>query len=312
MGAVTTAFCATQASATWARATPRPSAMAPTASIMAWSDSRACVYSVLPNSSLSWRAVGRHPLAGQAAARQRAPGDHPHALVSAQRQHLALFLAVEQVVVVLHGDEARPAVALGDVLGLGELPGMHRRGPDVARLAALHDIVEGLHGLFDGRRVVPAVDLIQVDVVHAEAAQAIVNAGEDGLAREAAAVRRLAPGVIDLGGHHDLVAASQLLERAAGELLAGAVGVAVGRVEEVDAQLNGLAEEGPAVGLRQGPGMHAARRLAIGHAAQGEARHSESGIAQSAVFHSSPSAPAGASLRPNIFHHDKPGRGRLR
>lgn len=39
--------------------------------------------------------------------------------------HFALFFAVDEVVVVLHGDEFVPAVAVGDVLQGLELPGGH-------------------------------------------------------------------------------------------------------------------------------------------------------------------------------------------
>ena len=92
------------------------------------SPDRSSLVQVRPNSSVSLRAVVAVPRPGQAAAGQRAPRDDADALVDAQRQHLPLLLAVEQVVVVLHGDEPGPAVALGDVLRLGELPGPHRRG----------------------------------------------------------------------------------------------------------------------------------------------------------------------------------------
>jgi hypothetical protein len=65
------------------------------------------------------------PGAGEAAAGEGAPGDDADLLVLAEGHHLALFLAVEEVVVVLHGDEARPAVGVGEVEGFGELPGEH-------------------------------------------------------------------------------------------------------------------------------------------------------------------------------------------
>src|SRR5207253_4497641 len=62
------------------------------------------------------------PRAREEAARERTPRDDPDALVDALRDHLPLLLAVDQVVVVLHRDEFRPAVKLRDSLGLGELP----------------------------------------------------------------------------------------------------------------------------------------------------------------------------------------------
>ena len=62
----------------------------------------------------AWRALvspllAAAAVAGEEAAGQRAPGDDADALVAAEREHLALFLAIDEVVVVLHRDEAGPA-----------------------------------------------------------------------------------------------------------------------------------------------------------------------------------------------------------
>jgi hypothetical protein len=50
------------------------------------------------------------------------------------------------------------------------------------------------------------VDLVEVDVVGAQALQAGVDLGHDGLARQAGGVGVLAHGAVDLGGDHHLVA----------------------------------------------------------------------------------------------------------
>ena len=71
------------------------------------------------------------PVAGEQSARKRAPGQQSDALVEALRDHLPLFLAIDEVVVVLHRDERR----LRHRLGLRELPGVHAARADVARLA---------------------------------------------------------------------------------------------------------------------------------------------------------------------------------
>ena len=92
-----------QASATCAGGTPRRSATSAIASTIA--RSRLAV-EASPNSSVSRAA--RSPSSqspGQPAAGERAPRDHADALVGAERQHLPLLLAVDQVVVVLHRDE---------------------------------------------------------------------------------------------------------------------------------------------------------------------------------------------------------------
>ena len=79
--------------------------------------------------------------AGQEAARQRAPRDNANSLDLAEGIHLALFLAVDEVIVVLHGDKTGPAMFVGQIEALGELPGVHARRANVACLARLDHIV---------------------------------------------------------------------------------------------------------------------------------------------------------------------------
>ena len=64
---------------------------------------------------------------------------------------------VQQVVIILHRYKARPAVPFGGVERLSELPGVHGRCANIARLAGLDDIVQRLQRLFDRRRVIPSV-----------------------------------------------------------------------------------------------------------------------------------------------------------
>ena len=204
------------------------------------------------------------PGAGEAAAGQRAPGNDADAFGLAEAHHLALFFAIEQVVVVLHGDEARPAVQVGEIERLGELPGVHGRRADVAHLAGLDHVVQRFERLFDGRFVVPAVNLVEVDVVGLEAAQALVELEEDRFAREAAAVGLVAHDAVDLGGDDDGFAAGVGLEEAAEDLFAVAAGVDVGGVEEIDAEIEGLAEEGLAFVFVERPGVAAGPERAGG------------------------------------------------
>ena len=104
------------------------------------------------------------PRPGQRASGNGAPGDEPDARVLAVWDHLALLLAVEQVVVVLHGDKLGPAVALGDVLQRLELPRRHRRRPDVPHPPFFYDVVQRPHDLLARRRPVQSMDLQHVDV----------------------------------------------------------------------------------------------------------------------------------------------------
>ncbi len=77
---------------------------------------------------------------------------------------------------------------------------------------------------------------------------------------------------MDLGREHDLVALDEILEGAADDLLRRAVGIDIGRVEEVDAEIEPLPDQRPARFLDQGPGMVAALRPALGHASDGMPR----------------------------------------
>ena len=69
---------------------------------------------------------------------------------------------------------------LRDLVEERKLPGAHRARADVAHLASLDEVVEGLHGLL-GRRVrVEAVDLVEVDVRGVEPRERALNGVEDG------------------------------------------------------------------------------------------------------------------------------------
>src|SRR3954471_5667465 len=148
------------------------------------------------------------------AASKRAPRDHADALVDALRNHLPLLLAVDQVVVVLHRHERRRS----DALRLRELPGVHAAGADVAGLSGLHDVVQRAHRLLDRRRLVPAVDLVEVDVVEAEPLERGIDRGEDVLARQAAPVLALHGPTVHLRRDYVLLAhAEELAQHPAGD-----------------------------------------------------------------------------------------------
>ena len=79
--------------------------------------------------------------AGQAAAGQRGPGDRAYAFGGAEREHLAFFFAVEEIVVILHGNELGPASGALDTNGFHELPGVHGGGAQVADFASADHFV---------------------------------------------------------------------------------------------------------------------------------------------------------------------------
>ncbi len=77
---------------------------------------------------------------------------------------IALFLAIQQVHVILHRHEAGPAVLFGNVQCFENCHAYIDDAP-IGVLPAFRDVVQRFHGFFDWRRVIPAVDLIQIDVV---------------------------------------------------------------------------------------------------------------------------------------------------
>lgn len=59
----------------------------------------------------------------------------------------------------MDGRELYPAVALGNVVHLDELPGTDVRGADVPDFAGVNEVVQGLHGFLHGRAWVSCMDL---------------------------------------------------------------------------------------------------------------------------------------------------------
>ena len=164
---------------------------------------------------------------------------------------------------VLHRDEAGPRHGLHR----RELPGEHRAGADVAGLAGPDHVVQRVHRLLDRGARIEAVDLVQVDMVLAQAAQRRVDRGHDVLARQPLAVLAVHRAHPDLGGQDVLLARrEQLLEQRPGEDLARASVVDVGGVEERDATLDGVADDRRGGLLVERPGTALVR--AVAHHAQ--------------------------------------------
>ena len=238
-------------------------------------------------SSVFARAVVPLPAAWRLPARKpRASGLHgitPTPFFAAERQHLALLLAIDQVVVVLHRHEPRPPVPIREVERLGELPGPHARRADVARLAGAHDVVERQERFLDRRLGIPAMDLIEVHVVGPETAQRAVDGGHQVFPREPAIVRIVGHRVERLGGEDRMVARAEVLHRAAEDLFRDAERVHVGGIEEVDALLERPLEKRAAGLFSEHPA--APGRIAVGHDAEAEPRDFQAGAAKIHVLH---------------------------
>ena len=134
-------------------------------------------------------------------------------------------------------------------------------------------------GLLDGRAVIPAVDLVEVDVVGAQAAQGGIELRHDRLAGQPAGVAPSVHGEVHLGGDHHFIAVGHVAQGPPDDLLAGAQRIGVGRVEEVDAKLQRPLDDRAAGGLVDAPVLHAARLLPEAHAAEADAGDIQAGVA---------------------------------
>ena len=188
---------------------------------------------------------------------------------------------------VLHADEFGPAMQAAGIDRLRELPGAHVGSADVAGLAGFHHVMQRFHGFLDRHGRVGSVDLIEVDEVGSEAAQAVVDLAQDRLARQAGAVRSRPHPAIDLGCDHDVLAAHEILQRAADDFLRGAVRIDIGGIEKIDAEVERLLDQRPALLLVQRPWMRATIGNAIGHAADAQPRHAQAGLAEFHIVHGS-------------------------
>src|SRR6266566_6434883 len=133
----------------------------------------------------------RRPVMRQSSGCEWTIRDYPDPLLAAERQHLALLFAVEEVEVILHRDEAGPPMLLGDVQRLLELPREHGGGTEIAGLAGPHHVMQRFHRLLDWGLVIPAMDLVEVHVIRLKPLQAVVDLAEDRLAREPGAIRSI-------------------------------------------------------------------------------------------------------------------------
>ena len=144
-------------------------------------------------------------------------------------------------------------------------------------------MVERGQRLVDRHGALEAVDLVQVDGLDAEPAQARLAPLHDVLARDAAHVGSISHREMHLGGEDDLFHLRHLPQGASGDLLAHPHRVHVGGVEEVDAQIQGFLEERAGVDFVEYPGPPFGS--AVGHAAQTDPGNLEAAAAQLRVFH---------------------------
>ena len=232
------------------------------------------------------------PVARHEPARQRTERNHADALGPAERQHLPLFFAIDQIEVVLHAHEAGHAQLVGRGQHLHELPREHCRRSDVADLPRPDQIVQRNQRFFNRRLVVEPVDLVEIHEIRAEAFEAGVDGMKDMFSRQPLVVRIVAHRIKDLRGNHHAVAAQrEIPDCPPRDLLAHPVRVHVRGVEEVDPQIRRPPKERLGFLFVQHPLTPLFR--AICHGSETDPRYFQSGRSEPSVFHGDLTPPAG-------------------
>ena len=222
------------------------------------------------------RVPGR---AGQVPCGQRAVGDQAYAHLFADGNQLALVLAVEQVIVILHRLKPRPAVVARRDLHVIKLIAVHRGRAERAHFSRLNQIVQRFHGLLDGRFIIKAVDDVQIEVIRTQTLETAVDFPVNRLAGKPAGVK------INLRSNDHLIAGNVFSERLSQIFLARPGGIAVGRIEEIDSQIERMPDHGFGGALVQRPVVHRPC-LAKAHAAHADPGNFNLRPAQLRVFHS--------------------------
>ncbi len=209
---------------------------------------------------------------------ERAPRDDADAFLGRQREVLALDRPDEQVVLRLERHESAPPVPVGERQRLHQPVRPEVRRPDVKHLPGAHEVVERAKGLLERRPEVLGVDLVQIDVVGTEAAEARVARLADVLARRAPVVRARAGRHRALRREHDRRPPAG--HRLAADLLGDRAAVRVRRVDEVAAGVEEAIDQPERLGLVAAPVGHAE-----GHGAEAEVRDAEAAPAEGADAH---------------------------
>src|SRR6266550_1635513 len=142
----------------------------------------------------------RRRCASKSSASERGPWNNTDSFRDAERHHLSLLFAINEVVVVLHRDESSPAISLGHAERLCHLPRVTRACADVPHFALLDEMIQRGESLLDRNRSFESMDLIKIDCVDAQSFQAGVTCLKNVLTREAAHVWSVTHGEVDFGG----------------------------------------------------------------------------------------------------------------
>ena len=130
------------------------------------------VFGGLVKAAAGGQGLAAANLSRQAAPSQRAPDQGANPLIEPERHQFPFVFSADERIVDLVANVAGPAVAIGDGERFHQVPAGKIGAGDVANFSALDQLIEAAESLFDGRERVESVEMVDVDVVGAEAAQA--------------------------------------------------------------------------------------------------------------------------------------------
>ena len=155
-------------------------------------------------------------------------------------------------------------------------------------MAVLHQVIQRIQRLFNRRGRVEAVQLIEIDMIQLQAAQALLHAADDVIARAAARIPpcRSRFAKYFSGDYHVLARNFQVFQRLAEDRLRTPFRVNVRGVDKVDPGIQRAAHQLFCFALLELTNLapHAAF-TAEGHGAEAEFRNEQSGIAQFLITH---------------------------
>ena len=157
--------------------------------------------------------------------------------MGARGQVFDLGHAVHRVVVRLARYRPVDALLVAESADRGDPPGAIVGEAEIANLALSHEVAERAQGFGERRLMILAVEVVDVDVVGAEPAQAVVDGLHHALARQPVVMGCVAGGCAHLGRQHPALALGR--DGLAGDLLRAPLGIAIGGVDEVDAAIAG-------------------------------------------------------------------------
>jgi hypothetical protein len=166
--------------------------------------------------------------------------------------HFLFHAAFQQVIVRLQSRKSRPTAHFSQQIGFGQLPGRIVGCANVAHLAHANQVVQRAQTLFDGCFIIPAVQVVQIDMVALQTAQAGFDPIHDVIAGCTFIVGSLALRKKDLGSQHKLFPSP--LECITQRNLRLSASVNIGCIDEVNAQVKGGVHHAVNIGLRNNVG----------------------------------------------------------